>query len=159
MVEKKEGATMTCFACKSELVCHMSKYGDRQNNLQWQNSDGSAHYNYVGKDDEGKVQYKCNKPEEKPKVNSDESDSTEPIEDDDQYLQNRQKEIREMNDSLPKFDSMEEFVEQESILMLSIRKKVTDVVKKYEVDPHSGMIYEITKEIYRKWNYEKRNQK
>ena len=47
MVEKKEGATMVCVQCGVKLVCGMSKYPHPyKNKLQWQNSDGSAHYKY-----------------------------------------------------------------------------------------------------------------
>ena len=49
MVEKKEGATMVCSACGATLVCRMSNYRHLyKNKLQWQNSDGSAHYSYNG---------------------------------------------------------------------------------------------------------------
>ena len=47
LVEKKEGATMICTQCGAKLVCGMSKYPHPyKNKLQWQNSDGSAHYKY-----------------------------------------------------------------------------------------------------------------
>ena len=47
MVEKVDGAGMDCKACGAELVCHMSKYeGGFENKLQWQNSDGTAHYKW-----------------------------------------------------------------------------------------------------------------
>lgn len=60
MVDKVEDAEMTCKSCGTDLVCHMSKYeGGFENKLQWQNSDGSAHYKWksVGK-------YDCVIPEE-----------------------------------------------------------------------------------------------
>lgn len=47
-VEKKEGAKMTCGKCGIELVCHMSEYDGFENKLQWQNSDGTAHYKWTG---------------------------------------------------------------------------------------------------------------
>ena len=47
MVEKGEGATMVCSACGAILTCRMSNYKHPYTNkLQWQNSDGSAHYSY-----------------------------------------------------------------------------------------------------------------
>ena len=59
MVEKKDGAEMTCKSCNTELICHMSKYkGDFKNKLQWQNEDGTAHYKFNG------TEYSCNIPEE-----------------------------------------------------------------------------------------------
>lgn len=49
MVEKKEGATMVCSTCGTTLTCRMSNYKHPYTNkLQWQNSDGSAHYSYNG---------------------------------------------------------------------------------------------------------------
>ena len=49
MVEKQEGATMTCQHCGEELVCRMSEYRHPYGNkFQWQNQDGSAHYKYDG---------------------------------------------------------------------------------------------------------------
>lgn len=58
MVEKKEGAEMTCLKCQTKLVCHMSNYkGDFKNKLQWQNQDGTAHYKFNGSE------YSCNIPE------------------------------------------------------------------------------------------------
>lgn len=59
MVEKKDGAEMTCKSCDTELICHMSNYkGDFKNKLQWQNEDGTAHYKFNGKD------YSCNIPKQ-----------------------------------------------------------------------------------------------
>jgi len=60
MIEKVEGATMICQECKEELECHMSKYeGNYEDKLQWQNKDGSAHYNFAGKNEDGSVRFKC----------------------------------------------------------------------------------------------------
>lgn len=45
VIEKKEGATMTCPICGSVLTCRMSNYKlPYSNKLQWQNQDGSAHF-------------------------------------------------------------------------------------------------------------------
>lgn len=66
MVEKKEGAEMTCMSCGTDLVCHEKRYPASDNFpekvvMQWQNSDGTAHYSTVnGKD------FTCNVPKEKP---------------------------------------------------------------------------------------------
>jgi len=47
VVEKREGATMTCHQCGGNLVCRMSNYmHPYTNKLQWQNQDGTAHYKY-----------------------------------------------------------------------------------------------------------------
>ena len=51
MTEKREGATMECRQCGVKLICRMSTYKHPYTNkLQWQNSDGTAHYKY----DDGK---------------------------------------------------------------------------------------------------------
>lgn len=59
MPEKKEGATMTCKGCGTELTCRSKDYGGNfAATLQWQNQDGSAHYKTTnGKD------FTCNIPE------------------------------------------------------------------------------------------------
>jgi len=50
MVEKTDGAEMTCKSCGTELICHMSDYrADFKNQLQWQNEDGTAHYKWISK--------------------------------------------------------------------------------------------------------------
>jgi len=47
VVEKREGATMTCHQCGEKLFCRMSNYlHPYTNKLQWQNQDGTAHYKY-----------------------------------------------------------------------------------------------------------------
>lgn len=60
MVLKKEGATMSCNNCGTDLVCRTKDYGGNYaSTLQWQNFDGTAHY--ATKD--GKT-YTCNVPED-----------------------------------------------------------------------------------------------
>lgn len=60
MVTKKEGATMECKNCDTELICRLKDYGgDYKPTLQWQNYDGTAHY----KTSDGK-NFSCNVPEE-----------------------------------------------------------------------------------------------
>lgn len=60
MVEKKEGATMDCLNCGTELICRKKEYsGNFASTLQWQNNDGTAHY----KTTDGK-NFECNIPEE-----------------------------------------------------------------------------------------------
>ena len=45
MVEKIEGATMTCLNCNTDLICRLKEYGGNyKSSLQWQNEDGTAHY-------------------------------------------------------------------------------------------------------------------
>ena len=60
MVEKKEGATMACKNCDTDLICRLKEYGgDYKPALQWQNFDGTAHY----KTKDGK-NFNCNIPED-----------------------------------------------------------------------------------------------
>ena len=60
MVLKKEGATMTCQNCDTDLICRTKDYGGNyEPALQWQNFDGSAHY----KTKDGK-NFSCNIPED-----------------------------------------------------------------------------------------------
>lgn len=60
MVIKKDGATMTCNNCDTELICRMKEYGGNfASTLQWQNYDGTAHY----KTTDGK-NFTCNIPDE-----------------------------------------------------------------------------------------------
>jgi hypothetical protein len=60
MVTKKDGATMTCQKCETDLICRLKDYGGNYPpSLQWQNFDGSAHY----KTTDGK-NFDCNIPED-----------------------------------------------------------------------------------------------
>lgn len=60
MVEKKEGATMTCRQCGTDLICRTKDYGGNfAPSLQWQNFDGAAHY----KTTDGK-KFSCNVPDD-----------------------------------------------------------------------------------------------
>jgi hypothetical protein len=61
LVEKKEGATMMCKQCGTDLICRLKDYGGNYAPaLQWQNHDGNAHYKTV----DGK-NFSCNIPEDK----------------------------------------------------------------------------------------------
>ncbi len=60
MVEKKEGASMTCRQCGTDLICRTKDYGGNfASTLQWQNFDGAAHY----KTTDGK-NFSCNVPDD-----------------------------------------------------------------------------------------------
>ena len=60
MVVKKEGASMSCKNCGTDLICRLKDYGGNYaSSLQWQNFDGSAHYNTT----DGK-KFTCNIPED-----------------------------------------------------------------------------------------------
>jgi len=60
MVEKKEGNTMTCNSCGTELICRIKDYGGGfEAKPQWQNENGEAHYHTNnGKD------FTCNVPKD-----------------------------------------------------------------------------------------------
>ena len=59
------------------------------------------------------------------------------------------KQIIPSRDELPKLgEGSEEAVTGEAITLLQIRRRVAETVKKYEVDPHPGMIWEMTAQIY-----------
>ena len=46
-LEKKDGAVEQCPNCNQKIVCRMSKGSDKYPaKLQWQDEDGSAHYNF-----------------------------------------------------------------------------------------------------------------
>jgi len=48
-IEKKEGEKMDCLNCGRELVCGWSKESENfKAKLQWQNSNGKAHYKFSG---------------------------------------------------------------------------------------------------------------
>jgi hypothetical protein len=60
MVAKKDGASMTCSQCSTDLICRQKDYGGNfAATLQWQNFDGSAHY----KTTDGK-NFTCNVPDD-----------------------------------------------------------------------------------------------
>jgi len=59
LVEKVEGAEMTCRSCGTDLVCREKDYGGNyKSSMQWQNEDGTAHY--ATKDGKN---FTCNIPE------------------------------------------------------------------------------------------------
>ena len=85
MVEKKEGALMTC-KCGTELTCRTKDYGGGfAPKLQWQNEDGTAHYSTK----DGKT-FSCNIPEDKSDIPN-ESKAPTP----DEYLKNKQAQIKQ----------------------------------------------------------------
>jgi len=90
LVEKVEGAEMTCRACGTDLICRMKEYkGDFAPKLQWQNEDGTAHYNTK----DGK-NFTCNIPdvdgqESKPTQKSSTIPKTNSLDEDMRYIKNK----------------------------------------------------------------------
>ncbi len=167
MVEKIEGATMTCQECKTDLVCHMSTYsGSYQNKLQWQNPDGSAHYKWSGTDKEGNAKFKCmlpetepsetkpthEKPDSKPKPPPGWHDEHGHLEKDqptnEEHLKNKQNQI----ENLPPVPKLNEDkankVTEETELLNSIEELVMATLKQYEVAPSWQKAGMFTRIIY-----------
>ncbi len=131
MVEKKEGAEMTCRSCGTDLICRMKEYkGDFAPKLQWQNEDYSAHYNTK----DGKT-FTCNIP------NDDEAQEA-PVTDT----------VSSSNVDLKPLDAgTKKLVSNEAEFICHIRKEVIATVKKHDVDPHPGMIWEMSALIWKKY--------
>jgi len=154
-IEKKEGATMTCQNCKTELVCHMSTYeGDFQNKLQWQNPDGSAHYKWNGVDDKGNAKFKCMLPETDTMVDK-KSTQTVPQEHistdnqlNEEHLKKKQEEIKNKPTVPTLEDDKAAKVISETELLNSIDTLVMATLKQYEVSPSPQKAGSFTKIIY-----------
>lgn len=71
-------------------------------------------------------------------------------ESDDNYLKERQAEIKEKSDIKPLDEKNKELVHNEAELLVSIRNQVETTVKECVIDPHPGMIWEMTALIWRK---------
>lgn len=70
----------------------------------------------------------------------------------DEYLKKKQEEIKQQQDGLVKLDSLSDeqlkFVEDRGIILYKIRKTLEKKIKTVEIDPHPGMIWEMTETIY-----------
>ncbi len=147
-VPKSEGATMTCLECQTKLECHMSTYsGSYQNKLQWQNSDGSAHYKWSGTDEQGNAKFKCMIPDTKPpETKPTQQQIDKPT--NEEHLQNKQKEIKNLP-PIPKLDDEKTAkVIVETELLNSIEDLVMATLKQYEISPSPQKAGMFTRIIY-----------
>jgi hypothetical protein len=120
MPEKKEGNTMTCNSCGTELICHMSSYkGNYKNQLQWQNEDGKAHYSTNnGKD------FTCNVPkdDESQEVHTPESTVA---------TNTSSKTSTTIESEIPQMDKVTEgYVDKQLILIQQIEKRAYEFLGK-----------------------------
>jgi len=122
----EEGETTKCQNCDVDLIARWTDYKGRyEDKLQWQTLEPrKAHYDKEGN---------CNT-DEKPKTFAE------------------QQETAQNTTKLPILTS-EDFktVHDESKFILQIRKVIQDTVKESEIDPHPGMIWEMTALIFKKY--------
>lgn len=97
---KVEGAIETCF-CGTKIYCRLKGKGGKFAKLQWQNEDGTAHYDFNFKTKETKCIIPGSKPEEPkpeaagaPKAQEPKTDAKDTT---DEYLKKRQQEILSQN--------------------------------------------------------------
>lgn len=132
MVEKKEGATMTCSSCKTKLICRIKHYPASSNYPekdvpQWQNDDGSAHYSTNnGKD------FTCNIPE---------NSTTTTDNSKQEVTKNKLKTLPPLNEKIKKY------VEERTIQLYQINKIIRSTLEEFEPEPYPGMIGQFTKTI------------
>lgn len=121
---KTEGETKDCPNCGKPLIARLKVYKDYPNKIQWQNKDSTdAHYDKVGncKGEETPV---TPTPEPSPQPETPKS----------------------------KLDDMtRSTVENETELFYNIKKCVEAKLKSLEVDPHPGMVWEMTNSIWTKY--------
>lgn len=133
MVDKVEDAEMECGSCGTDLVCHMSNYeGGFENKLQWQNSDGSAHYKWKSP---GK--FDCVLPEE-------DNETPERVED-------QASQTKISKEKVPAFSQEAiSMIQGETLTLYMIRNTVNEFLKKFEDSPHGGMVGQFTELIFEK---------
>lgn len=138
MVDKVEDAEMTYKSCGYDLVCHMSKYeGGFENKLQWQNSDGSAHYKWKSP---GK--FGCVLPEE---------NNETPEQAENQASQSTHTESSITKQKAPTFSQETiSMIQGETLTLYMIRNTVNEFLKKFEDSPHGGMVGQFTELIFEK---------
>lgn len=136
MADKEEGAEMKCKGCGTLLVCHMSTYQNGfENKLQWQNSDGSAHFKWTGP---GK--FDCVKGKDAPTTPQEQVQSSEAAKPSPKTLS-----------KIPRFDADgQSVVRGDALTLIMIREEVIDFLKQFFEDPHKGMVWEMTNIIFQK---------
>lgn len=134
MAEKKLGDKIDCGTCEAHLICRMSNYEGRfADKPQYQDEDNTkAHFDKFGN---------CkNKPtkEEIPK-------------------QTDEKQSQLKSDTEELDIATKKIVCNETILMVKIRKEIEATLKDVVIDPHPGMVWEMTHAIWLKYFGEKEN--
>jgi len=121
---KEEGEKKDCPNCGKPLVARLKVYKDYQDKIQWQDEKKTeAHYDKMG-DCKG----------ETPK---EESKNEKQVE--------KKPEIKDLDVTTKKI------VSNETLLMVGIRKEIEDTLKDVVIDPHPGMVWEMTALIYKKY--------
>lgn len=126
----KEGETRECDNCGMDLTARLTDYKGRfPDKIQWQSkNERKAHYdkdgNCKGIDDEAQ-EYPNGKAEPHPETQN--------------------------IDLKPLDPSTRKTVSNEAEFICHIRKEVIATVKKHDVDPHPGMIWEMSALIWRKY--------
>ena len=121
--DHKEGDQVKCGTCGEVIIYRMSEYANYTNRLQWQTLSNKTAHN----DKNGDCKTKGTpKPETKP----------EP----------KKEETQKINLTA----STLEDVKNETILLFNIRLQVIATLKEIAIDPHPGMIWEMTALIFKK---------
>jgi len=129
MVEKKEGATMTCLNCQTDLICRLKDYGgDYKPKLQWQNFDGTAHY----KTNDGK-NFECVIPTEDEKDTSANAPTATTSED---YLKEKQSELQnKITSTYSLTDGLKKHIKEETIRLYLVDQEITNTLKNFLGEP------------------------
>ena len=125
---KKEGETKTCPNCDNTIVGRLKEYKDYPSKIQWQNEkETKAHYDKDGN---------CAGTIITQESTVETTNST-------------------VTEDLPSLDFLDtptkNLISNETLLLYHIRNQVESTIKKYEVDPHGGMIGQFTELIWKKY--------
>jgi len=122
----KEGDTKKCPECDIDLIGRLTDYKGRYaDKLQWQiTTERKAHY-----DKDGNCKSDAPKPE---------------------TLEQAQETPASKKEITAIYSGKEDNIMEDTLRILSLRKQITDIVKEYEIDPHPGMIWEMTALLFKK---------
>ncbi len=157
---KEEGEKKDCPNCEKPMIARLKTYKDNQYKpkIQWQEiNETKAHY-----DKDGNCQWKQNKLEEENQNDSNTIPISPPVTDRYTNNSNNSSDNNEKLESIPELDKeMKSMVEGETLVLFQIRNTVKNFLKKFELDPHGGMIGQFTEIIYNKHfeaNFKKGNE-
>lgn len=152
---KEEGEKKDCPNCVKPMIARLKTYKDSQYKpkIQWQEIDETkAHY-----DKDGNCQWKQNKLEKENQNNSNTIPTSPPVLG--RYINSSE---NNQKSEIPELDGeMKSIVEGETLVLFQIRNIVENFLKKFESDPHGGMIGQFTEIIYTKHfkaNFKKANE-